>query len=67
MSAPRFGTFQRSPGGLFIRSFYTRQKRRRRRALPAQSMTRNAVAAGVSRLKLLPRRKNERTHVRCYD
>ena len=27
---------------------------------------RNAVAADVSRLKLLPRRNNERTDVRCY-
>jgi len=25
------------------------------------------VAADVSRLKLLSRRNNERTHVRCYD
>jgi hypothetical protein len=28
---------------------------------------RNAVAADVSRLKLLPRWNNERTDVRCYD
>ena len=27
----------------------------------------NSVAADVSRLKLVEKRKNERTHVRCYS
>jgi hypothetical protein len=37
---------------------------RRRDKLPRG--IRNFVAADVSRLKLLPRRNNERTDVRCY-
>jgi hypothetical protein len=40
---------------------------RKANALARRTLVNFIVAADVSRLKLPPRRNNERTHVRCYE